>query len=162
MRQVITDDGRDLLYELRAAGAEFLVVGAHALAVHGVSRATVDLDVFVRPEPANAARVIDALLRFGAPLTAHGVSATDFQHPNNVYQMGLPPNRIDILTSIAGVTFEQAWAGRVESEMDGLGVPFLGRAELIQNKQAAGRLKDLADVEALVAGEGGPRRSRSS
>lgn len=151
MKQVLTQDGRDLLVELAAAGVRFVVVGAHALAVHGVSRATVDLDVLVEPEPENADRVILALRQFGAPLAAHRISRSDFERPDTIYQLGLPPNRIDVITSIDGVSFEQAWAGHVESNVDGLSVPFLGRTELLTNKRTTGRTKDLADVEALEA-----------
>lgn len=151
MKQVFTQDGHDLLMELDASGVRFVVVGAHALAVHGVSRATVDLDVLVEPETGNTERVIHALCQFGAPLAAHGITRADFERPDTIYQMGLPPNRIDVITSISGVSFERAWVGRVTSIVDGLVVPFLGRTEMLVNKRAAGRAKDLADVEALEA-----------
>jgi hypothetical protein len=99
---VLTRDARDLLVELCEAEARFLVVGGHALAVHGVPRATLDFDVFVAPDPENADRVFRALLAFGAPVGNHGVSASDFARPGTVYQMGLPPSRIDILTEADG------------------------------------------------------------
>ena len=145
----MNEDFRDLLAALLAADARFLVVGAHAMAVHGVPRATGDLDVWIANEPTNAPRVWAALLQFGAPVTSLGVSESDLQRPDQVIQIGLPPRRIDILTSITGVTFEDAWGGRVSHDVGGMAVPFLGRAELVRNKRATGRRKDRADLEAL-------------
>jgi hypothetical protein len=146
----VNEDFRDLLAALVAADARFLVVGAHALAVHGLPRATGDLDVWIASDPENAGRVWSALLRFGAPVAALGAGVEDLTRPDQILQIGLPPRRIDILTSITGVSFEQAWPGRVVHDVvEGLRVPFLGRAELVQNKRAAGRAKDLADLEAL-------------
>ena len=141
----------EILAGLSEAGAEFLVVGAHALAAHGRPRATGDLDIWVRPTPSNAARVWDALVRFGAPL--HDLTPGDLQVPDVVFQMGLPPNRIDLLTTISGVEFEQAWKDRVTVSVAGLTVPTIGREDLIRNKRAAGRPRDLADVEELEGGE---------
>ena len=132
------------------AGAEFVIVGGHALAVHGVSRATIDLDIFVRPDPANADRVLRALHAFGAPTRAHGLTRSDLEREGTVYQLGLPPNRIDVITAIDGVTFDQAWSGRVLVAVDGLPTPFIGLDELLANKRAAARAKDIADVAALV------------
>jgi hypothetical protein len=143
------DDFRDLLDGFRAAGVEHLIVGAHALAAHNLPRATGDLDVFVRPSVDNAARVYRALAAFGAPLDAHGVTAADFAAEETVYQIGLPPRRIDVITSISGVTFDEAWAGHVVVEVHGMPLPVLGRAELIRNKRASARPKDLADLAAL-------------
>ena len=145
----MNEDFLDLLGALIAAEARFLVVGAHAMAVHGVPRATGDLDVWVSTEAANADRVWEALLRFGAPVAAMGVSRQDLSRPEQVVQIGLPPRRIDILTSISGVSFDEAWGGRVTHEVGGLAVPFLGRDELVRNKRATGRTKDRADLEAL-------------
>jgi hypothetical protein len=145
----LNDDFRDLLQCLRDARAEFVIVGAHALAAHGLPRATGDLDVLVRPDAANAARVYEALAEFGAPLAAHGVTEADFATPDTVYQIGLPPRRIDILTEISGVSFDEAWASRLVVTVLGAPLAFLGRDALIANKRAAGRPKDLADVEAL-------------
>ena len=145
----LSDDFRDLLIELRQAGADFLVVGAHALAAHGISRATGDLDVLVRPESENARRVFVALGRFGAPLASHGISEADFARPSVVYQMGLPPKRIDVLTSISGVTFDTAWPNRVTRTIDGVEVNFLGLSDLKTNKLASGRPKDLLDLELM-------------
>lgn len=132
------------------ADARFVVVGAHALAVHGVPRGTQDLDLLVDPTPENAERVWSALTAFGAPMTSLGLSRSDFVDPDTVIQFGLPPNRIDFLTSISGVPdFETVWSGRVMHELRGRMIPFIGRAELLANKRASGRRKDLADVEAL-------------
>ena len=146
----MTDDWADILVALVEAGARFLVVGAHALAVQGVTRATQDLDVWVDPTAENAGRVWQALIRFGAPLDDLGVDLDDFVRPGTVVQIGLPPNRIDLLTGITGVDdFESAWNARTESDVDGHPIPFIGRETLIANKRSTGRLKDLADVEAL-------------
>jgi len=145
----VNEDFRDLLAALLAAGARFLVVGAHALAVHGVPRATGDLDVWIASDAENAARAYSALLAFGAPVAAMGVSPADLAVPDRVVQIGLPPRRIDVLTSITGVSFEEAWPTRAIHDVTGLAVPFIGRDALLQNKRATGRAKDLADVEAL-------------
>ncbi len=145
----MNEDFRDFLAALLDAGARFLVVGAHALAVHGVPRATGDLDVWIACDPANADRAWAALLRFGAPVGAIGISRDDLTRSDQVIQLGLPPRRIDLLTSISGVSFEEAWQERTIHETVGLQVPFLGRAALVRNKRASGRPKDLADLEAL-------------
>ena len=145
----LNDDFRDLIACLRDAGVEFVIVGAHALAAHGLPRATGDLDVLVRSTAGNADRVYRALAAFGAPLAAHGVSAADFEVPGTVYQLGLPPRRIDVLTQISGVTFEEAWDSRLMIQIDQAPVAVLGRAELVRNKRAAGRPKDLIDADAL-------------
>lgn len=149
----MNDDFRDFLAALLEAGARFLVVGAHALAVHGVPRATGDIDVWIATEAENTEKVWAALLRFGAPMEAMGVSQDDLRLPDQVLQIGLPPRRIDLLTAITGVGFPEAWEGRIEHVVAGLTIPFIGRAELVRNKRAAGRAKDLADLEAL--GEAG-------
>lgn len=143
------DDFRDLLDGFCELDVEYVIVGAHALAAHQLPRATGDLDVFVRPSSDNAARVYRALARFGAPLDAHGVNEADFAISGTVYQLGLPPRRIDVLTSISGVTFDEAWAGRIHVDLHGTPMAFLGYDELLRNKRAAARPKDLADVAAL-------------
>jgi hypothetical protein len=145
----LNDDFRDLLDCLREAAVDFVIVGAHALAAHGLPRATGDLDVLVRPDPANAERVYRALNAFGAPLSAHGVVQSDFCTPGLVYQIGLPPRRIDILTEISGVAYDDAWSSRLELQVLGQPLAFLGRDALIANKRAACRPKDLVDVAAL-------------
>jgi hypothetical protein len=146
----MSPDWRDLLSALGRTGARFLVVGAHALAVHGVPRGTQDLDLWIEPTPENATRVWQAMVEFGAPLTALKITREDFYRPGTVIQLGLPPNRVDLLSSLDGVTdFQAAWDQRVEHQFGGHLVPFIGRATLIVNKRAAGRRKDLADLEAL-------------
>ena len=145
----MNEDFRDLLASLLEAGVRFLVVGAHAMAVHGVPRATGDLDVWVAPDSEDAGRVWAALARFGAPMAARGRAREDLTRPDQVIQIGLPPRRIDLLTAISGVGFEEAWANRLTHEVASLAVPFIGRVALVQNKQATGRAKDLADLEAL-------------
>ena len=145
----LNQDFVDLLAALQDHGVEFVVVGAWALAVHGYPRATGDLDVLVRPEPGNAQRLLAALSVFGAPVKAHRLTVADFARPGTVYQLGLPPRRIDLLTSISGVDFDEAWASHVVRQIGSRPIPFLGRNELIRNKRASGRAKDLADVERL-------------
>lgn len=142
-------DFLDLLAALLRTGARFLVVGAHAMAAHGVPRATGDLDVWIRPDPENARRVRTALIDFGAPVAALGLSEADLAAPGVVFQLGAPPRRIDILTEITGVAFEEAWSSRSVHRVGTLDVPFLGRTALVDNKRATGRTKDLADVESL-------------
>lgn len=144
-----SEDFVDMLRALLGAGVEFLIVGAHALAVHGVPRATLDLDIWVKSSPDNALRVIEALQAFGAPLGSHGIVATDFETPGTVYQLGLPPGRIDLLTSISGVEFDEAWPDRVEAKIGGLRVPFIGVKAQLANKRASGRDKDLVDAKLL-------------
>jgi hypothetical protein len=148
----VNEDFRDILALLLESGAEFVVVGAHALAIHGAARATGDIDLLVRPTVENAERVCAALRAFGAPLATHGVSSRDFAVEGTIYQLGLPPRRIDVLTRIDGVSFDEVWAGREHRNVDELSVPFLGRAELMRNKKAAGRPKDLADLALLEEG----------
>jgi hypothetical protein len=140
-------DFSDMLSALSAGRVEFLVVGAHALAAHGRPRATGDLDLWVRPTRENADRVWKALARFGAPLEALRVE--DLGRPGIVFQIGLPPCRIDILTAIDGVAFEDAWPRRIQVKIGSESVPVLGREDLLVNKRATGRPKDLADVKWL-------------
>jgi hypothetical protein len=145
----MNQDFVEMLSAFAEAGVEYLVVGAHALAVHARPRATGDLDLWVRPSPENAARVLTALRGFGAPLA--DIEPTDFHLPDRVVQLGVVPNRIDLLTGITGVSFEQAWPRRLEVPLAGLVVPILGREDLITNKRATGRSQDRADLEALGA-----------
>lgn len=149
MSAELNDDFRDMLAALVDAEVEFVVVGAHALAAHGIVRATGDLDIFVRPTKQNAERVVAALRAFGAPIAAHGVTAADFELADNVYQIDLPPRRIDLLTAIRGVPFEEASANAMVVEVDGRAIPFIGRDALVRNKRATGREKDRLDVELL-------------
>ena len=145
----LNEDFFDLLSALQEAEAAFVIVGAHALAAHGVARATGDLDILVQPSPDNARRVLEALLRFGAPVADHGLTVKDLAPPGMVYQLGLPPRRSDLLPRIGGVEFDDLWAGRIEREVDGLRLAFPGLDDLVVNKRASGRPKDLLDVELL-------------
>lgn len=154
-RSPLNDDFLDLLQALLTEEAAFLVVGAHALAVHGVPRATGDLDVWVEATSDNARRVRKALERFGAPVSTFGLECADLAAPGNVLQIGVPPRRIDLLTGLSGLDFTTAWSHRVVLRVARLDVPFLGREDLLANKRATGRTKDLADIEALE--ESGPQ-----
>ncbi|HEV2739379.1 MAG TPA: hypothetical protein VGU66_12420 [Candidatus Elarobacter sp.] len=141
-------DFSDLLREFCAAGVRFLLVGAHALAVHAEPRATGDLDVWIASDRENAVRVYAALVHFGAPLEK--VTIDDFTSEDLIYQMGVVPVRIDVITAVDGVSFEEAWLGRVEVDIDGINVPVIGRAAFLVNKRASGRPKDLGDVELVL------------
>ena len=135
----------DLLQAFAAADVRFLIVGAYALAHHGRPRATGDLDVWVDPTPANAARIMRGLAAFGAPV--HDVQEEDFARPGIVFQIGVPPGRIDILTELTGISFDEAWPDRESGRFGSLTVDFLGRDAFIRNKRATGRTKDLGDLE---------------
>ena len=145
---MLPKDLRELLLAFNAHAVDYLVVGGYAVGVHAEPRATKDLDVFVRPQRANAELVYRALAAFGAPL--RGIDPADFcSDPNAVFQVGQPPVRIDVLQQIDGVTFAEAWPNRVEAEIDGVPVHVISAADLIRNKTASGRLQDLADAEAV-------------
>ena len=145
----MNEDYRDFLAALITEEARFLVVGAHALAVHGYPRGTVDIDIWVEPSAVNADRVWRALASFGAPMEDLDIDRQDFTRPDVVAQLGLPPNRIDVLTGVSGLTFEDAWSRRVEAPVEGVMVPVLGVEDLVTNKLASGREKDRADVRGL-------------
>lgn len=138
---------RDILAELSAAGADFMVVGAYALASYVEPRSTGDIDIWIRPDPSNAVRVWNALASFGAPIS--NISVDQIAKPGFGYQIGVAPVRIDILTEIDGVTFEEAWNERKLLNFEGVTVPVISRRHLLLNKKAAGRPKDLADVASL-------------
>jgi hypothetical protein len=129
------------------AGVDFLLVGGYAVLVHGYPRTTFDIDFWVRPDSENAKRVIQALRSFGAPMSE--ISERDFDHPDIVFQIGVAPCRIDMLTKIDGVTWEEAKPGSKTIQLDNLTIPVIGLDELIQNKKASGRPKDSADAAAL-------------
>jgi hypothetical protein len=137
----------EMLCALSEAEAEFMIVGAHALAAHGVPRATGDLDIWVRPDAENAERVLRALKKFGAPLL--DLTQNDLIRPGTVFQIGMVPSRIDILTAITGVSWEQAWPRRLAVRIEGMEVPVLGREDLVANKRATGRARDKADLALL-------------
>ena len=138
---------REMLSALADAEAEYLLIGAYAMAAHGCPRATGDIDLWVRPTAENAAKVWAALLAFRAPTS--GVTPQDFTEPDLVYQIGLPPQRIDLLTGVDGVNFDEAWPNRLLVELDGLTVPVIARDDLKRNKKATGRQKDLQDLNLL-------------
>ena len=140
-------DFAEMLSALSEAGADFLVIGAHAVAVHAHPRATGDLDIWVRATPENAERVWTALVAFGAPL--HQLTREDLASDDVVFQIGVAPNRIDLLTTIGGVRFDEAWPRRTTVELWGLSVPVIGREDLVRSKRAAGRPRDLADLAEL-------------
>jgi hypothetical protein len=137
----------DLLRAFSEAEVRFLVVGAYALAHHGRPRATGDLDVWMDATAENAARVMRALEAFGAPL--QDVGPDDFARPGVVFQLGVPPGRIDILTELTGINFEDAWATRERGAFGDLAVDFIGRDAFVRNKRQTGRAKDLGDIEGL-------------
>lgn len=138
---------KELLESFNAEGVEYLVVGGHALAFHGAPRFTGDLDLLVKPDMGNAERVLAALKNFG--FGSLNLSPTDFAKPDSIVQLGRPPLRIDIITSITAVPWQKAWKNHVSGECGGVSVRFLSRADFIANKRASGRAKDLADIEAL-------------
>ena len=136
-----------MLSEFLNSEVDFLLVGAYALAAHGYPRSTGDMGLWVRADESTGPRVYEALQRFGAPL--HNLDISDLCRPGIVFQMGLPPVRIDILTNLSGLLFEHAWVNRVKVKWDGLEIPVIGRNDLILNKRSTGRIKDLADAEQL-------------
>lgn len=147
MKERLNQDHLDLLRAFADGDVRFLIVGAHAVGYHVEPRATGDLDVWIEATPANARKAHAALAAFGAPLS--DLTAGDLAAPGIVFQMGLPPNRIDVLTEISGVVFAEAWPARVEANLGGLRVPVIGFEQLLANKRAAGRPKDAGDVDAL-------------
>jgi hypothetical protein len=140
-------DFKELLLAFNEHDVEYLIVGAHALAAHGHVRATKDLDLWVRPEEANAQKVLRALSDFGVPLT--NLTADDLSRKETIFQIGLPPLRIDVITNIDGVEFEDAWPDRLETLFGGVPAFVISRHHLIKNKKTAARLQDLADVQEL-------------
>ena len=143
----MSPDFSDLLRVFNEHDVDYLVVGAHALAAYGHVRATKDLDVWIRPDEANAERAIAAIRAYGAPL--HDLSSADLTKPGTVFQIGIPPLRIDVLTAIDGVKFDEAWDDRLQTDFGDQPTYVISRRHLIANKKASGRLQDLADVESL-------------
>jgi hypothetical protein len=155
-------DFQDMLLALSSSKAEFLIVGGYAVAWHGHARSTGDIDLLVRPSAENAPRVFEALVRFGAPVTAAGLTVADFTKKDLVYQIGRVPRRIDILTEISGVEFDVAWQHRIETEWRGLNIGMIGFDDLLVNKLASGRPKDLADARELERLRDERKKGRSS
>ncbi len=149
---MLNRDFRDFLCAFFDERVEFLIVGAYALAAHGLVRATGDIDVWIRPSADNAERAFAALVEFGVP--SNQFSADDLREPETVLQVGVPPVCIEIVTSLTGIAFDDAWPSRLTVDLEGLNVPILGREHLVANKRAAGRAQDLVDLEWLE-GDGG-------
>jgi predicted nucleotidyltransferase len=147
----LQQDLREFVELLLSRGVDFVVVGGHAVAFHGYPRMTDDIDLLVRPVRENGQRIVDALADFGFGNV--GLTADSFTAPDRVIQLGRAPNRIDLLTEIYGLSFDEVWATRVEADLDGLKVSMIGRAELIRNKRATGRTQDLADAEKLESAD---------
>ncbi|GKT10621.1 hypothetical protein [Desulforhabdus sp. TSK] len=143
----VQPDFRDLLELFNRHQVEFMLVGGYALAFHGVPRYTGDMDVFVRVSAKNAMRIIAALNEFG--FGAAGLTTEDFLKENMVVQLGVPPVRVDIVTSLTGISWEEAYSNKVQGKYGNVPVFYIGRQEFISNKKATGRHKDLADLEAL-------------
>ena len=141
---MLNPDYRDMLSALLEESAEFLVVGAFALAAHGLPRATGDIDLWIHASAENSHRVWRALRRFGAP--TQDLTVSDLGTPDTVFQIGVAPRRIDLLTTIDGVEFADAWPERALIELEGVILPVIARGHLVQNKRASGRPKDIADL----------------
>jgi len=148
MQMEFNQDFRDMLLELNAVEVDYMIVGAYAVAAHGHPRATGDLDIWVRADCQTAPQVVLALERFGAPVEQIDVS--DFSQPSVIFQIGVPPGRIDILTKISGVEFSDAWNNRKQLNIEDLTFHVIGFEDLILNKRASGRPKDLLDVDILL------------
>lgn len=144
---MLNEDYREMLQLLLEEDVEFIVVGAYALAAHGYPRATGDIDIWIRPDEENAKRVLKALQRFGSPLYSLGVD--DLISEGMVFQIGVVPRRIDIITAITGVEFDEAWSDCKKVELEGLRIPVLSLEKLIINKEATGREKDALDAKNL-------------
>ena len=143
----VQKDFKELLGLFNGHNVEYIIVGAYALAFHGVPRFTGDIDIFVKASPENSQRILSALIDFG--FGSLNLTTEDFQKPDSVVQLGVPPVRIDILNSITGVTWEEADKGKKKALYGDIPVNFLGREQYIANKRAIGRKKDLADLESL-------------
>jgi hypothetical protein len=143
----VNQDFRDLFAALNAAGAEYLLVGGYAVAFHAEPRFTKDLDVWTEASDRNASLVYEALRAFGAPLAE--LTAGDLARPGLIFQIGVPPNRIDVLTSIDGLAFAEAWPARAVTSYGDQAVPVIGKADLIRNKRASARPQDLLDLAVL-------------
>jgi hypothetical protein len=144
---MLNEDYRDILHALSDENVRFILVGAYALAAHGYPRATMDIDIWVMPSPDNAEAVLRALRSFGVPL--HNLTKKDLEEDGTVFQIGVAPRRIDIITAATGLTFEHTYQNSVLVNIDGIDVHIPSIEDLIINKKATGRTKDLADAEAL-------------
>lgn len=143
----LQNDLREFIALLNSRGVEYLIVGGHAVAFHGYPRFTGDIDILFRPSRENIRNLLAALDDFGFEVLTS--LASEFERPGTVVQIGVPPNRVDLLNRITGVDFDAAWNGRVASMLDGLPVAFIGLDEMLRNKEAAGRDKDAVDLARL-------------
>lgn len=143
----LEEDLREFIELLNAHNVRYIVVGAHAVAYHGYPRFTADIDFFLEISDENAERIVNVLKQFG--FGDLGLSKEDFLEEDQVIQLGVAPNRIDLMTILSGVDFKEAWATREQAEIDGLNVPMISKELLKRNKAASGRTKDLADIEEL-------------
>lgn len=144
---MLNEDYKEILQYLIDERVKFLLVGAYAMAAHGYPRATMDIDIWVMPAPDNAEAVLRALKTFAAPL--NGLTAEDLQQPGTVFQIGVAPRRIDIMTEASGLNFNSAFENSAQIEIEGMDIHIPSIHDLICNKKASGRTKDLADAEAL-------------
>jgi len=144
---MLNEDYRDMLHALSEEKVKFILVGAYALAAHGYPRATMDIDIWVMPSPENADAVLRALRRFGAPL--HNLTKEDLQKDGTVFQIGVAPRRIDIITAATGLQFEETYRNSISVNIEGVEVHIPSVEDLIRNKRATGRTKDMADAESL-------------
>jgi hypothetical protein len=143
----LNKDWREFVELLNSNKVEYLVVGAFAVAFHGYPRYTADLDVLIRPSPENVANVLRVLSQFG--FGGLGIRREDLEYPGKIVQLGVKPNRIDLITSVSGVAFEDAWNARAEAELEGIPVNSIGLAELLRNKESTGRPKHVGDADEL-------------
>jgi len=146
---MLNEDYRDILHALSEEKVRFILVGAYALAAHGYPRATMDIDIWVMPSPENAEAVLRALSRFGAPL--HNLTREDLLKDGTVFQIGVAPRRIDIITTASGLQFEPTYRNSISINIEGIEVRIPSIEDLILNKRSTGRTRDLADAEALEA-----------
>jgi hypothetical protein len=156
---MLNEDYKEMLQCLADEGVKYLLVGAYALAAHGYPRATMDIDIWVMPSPDNAAATLKALRRFGAAL--HNLSIADLQRDDTIFQIGVAPRRIDMITGVSGLQFEEAFRRSAKVEIDGIEVHIPSVDDLIRNKRASGRTRDLADAEALESLKTSERGKRS-
>jgi hypothetical protein len=147
---MLNNDYKDILLAFATGKVKFILVGAYAMAAHGYPRATLDIDLWIMPDPENALLVLQALEVFGAPVSE--LFPEDLQKDDMIFQIGVAPRRIDILTSVDGLKFDDAFAHSEIIEIEGIPVHVLSLADTIKNKQSTGRIKDLADVESLSLG----------
>ncbi len=144
---VLNQDFKEFIQSLNDHKVRYLIIGGYAVAFHGHPRYTKDLDVWIELDPTNAANILQALTHFG--FGSLGLAKDDFLEPDQIIQLGYPPNRIDMLTTLAGVDFDECFASKVVATIDDIQMNFIDLENLKKNKKATGRLQDLADLENL-------------